>query len=160
MTPNIGLQKKLGLPPVSQIGVVVKDINDAVEYYSSIFGIGPFYVYEFAPDKHWFREELSPLKLLMAKAPWGNIELELVQPLEGRTIHKDFLEKQGEGLQHLGFDVQDYDRLYNEFIKAGFKPIQRIETYYEAYKGYAKACYFDTKDIGGIIFEIMWRSWV
>jgi methylmalonyl-CoA/ethylmalonyl-CoA epimerase len=154
------LKAKLGLPPVSQIGVVVKDMNKVVEYYSSVFEIGPFYVYEFIPEKHWFMEELSPLKILMAKAPWGHIELELIQPLEGKSLHKNFLDNYGEGLQHLGFDVPNYDEIFEKFIQMGFKPLQRIETYYEAYKGYAKAAYFDTQKIGGIVFEIMWRSWV
>jgi len=160
MGTSAELQKVLGLPPVTQIGVAVKDVRNAVDYYSSIFSIGPFYVYEFIPEKHWYFEQLSPLKLLMAKAPWGSVELELVQPLEGKTIHKDFLESHGEGLQHLGFDVANYEEIHERFIRAGFKPLQRVETYYAAYKGYAKAAYFDTHRIGGIVFEIMWRSWI
>ena len=36
------LKIKLGLPPVSQIGVVVRDVNRAADYFSSVFGIGPF----------------------------------------------------------------------------------------------------------------------
>jgi 4-hydroxyphenylpyruvate dioxygenase-like putative hemolysin len=154
------LRTVLGLPPVTQIGVVVRDIDKAVKFYTSIFGIGPFYVYEFIPEKHWYHEKPSPLKLLMAKAPWGSMELELVQPLEGKTIHKEFLDTHGEGLQHLGFDVPDYESLFEKFVKSGFKPLQRIETYYGAYNGYAKACYFDTREVGGVVFEIMWRSWV
>ena len=36
----------------------------------------------------------------------------------------------------------------------------RAESYVAAYKGHLKACYFDTRRIGGIIFEIMWKSWL
>jgi methylmalonyl-CoA/ethylmalonyl-CoA epimerase len=154
------LKIELGLPPVSQIGVVVRDMNRAVDYYSSTFGIGPFTVYEFIPEKHWYMEEPSYLKILMGKTLWGKLEFELIQPLEGRSLHKEFLESHGEGLQHLGFNVADYEEMFKKFLKAGFKPVMRAETNVETYKGYLKACYFDTRRVGGILFEIMWKSWM
>jgi 4-hydroxyphenylpyruvate dioxygenase-like putative hemolysin len=153
------LKTKLGLPSISQVGFVVKDMNKAIEYYSSIFGIGPFTVYEFVPEKHWFMEEPSHLKLMMGKAAWGNLELELIQPIEGKSFHKEFLETHGEGIQHLGFFVPNYDETFAKFKAAGFKPVMRAETYLETYKGYLRACYFDTRRIGGVMFEVIWKSW-
>ena len=35
------------LPPVTQVGVVVRDIAKAVDYYSTTFGWGPFKISEF-----------------------------------------------------------------------------------------------------------------
>jgi methylmalonyl-CoA/ethylmalonyl-CoA epimerase len=154
------LKAKLGLPPVSQIGVVVRDVRKTAETYSSLFGIGPFTIYEFVPEKYWYMEELTHSRVLMGKAMWGSVELELLTPLEGKSIHKDFLESHGEGLQHLGFNVPDFDALYERFIQEGFKPLLRGESYVETYKGYLKACYFDTRRVGGIIFEIIWKSWL
>jgi methylmalonyl-CoA/ethylmalonyl-CoA epimerase len=154
------LKAELELPPINHIGVVVRNIDKAIQYYSSIFGLGPFTVYEFEPEKHWFMGEPSPIKLILAKAMWDNIELELLQHLEGKTIHKEFLDTHGEGLQHLGFLVPNYEEMYDKFRKAGFAPLMRAETYVETYKGNLKACYFDTRRVGGIIFEIVWRSWV
>jgi 4-hydroxyphenylpyruvate dioxygenase-like putative hemolysin len=154
------LTAKLSLPPVSQIGVVVREVEKAVSYFSSVFGICPFTVYEWAPDKHWVMEEPSYLKLRMGKAMWGNIELELIQPLEGKSLHIDFLETYGEGLHHLGFNVPNYDEVFERFLCEGFKPLMRAESYVATYDGHLKACYFDTRQIGGIIFEIIWKSWL
>ncbi len=43
---------KMDLPPVTQIGVVVRDLDQAMEYYTKIFGLGPFNpVLDFKPDK-------------------------------------------------------------------------------------------------------------
>ena len=39
-------KSSINLPPVEQIGFVVKDIDEATEYYSSTFGWGPFQVFE------------------------------------------------------------------------------------------------------------------
>ena len=154
------LKKKLILPPISQIGVVVRDVERAARYYSSLFGIGPFSIYEWSPDKHWNSEELSSLRLRMGKAMWGDVELELIQPLEGESDHTIFIEKHGEGLHHLGFNVADYDDVFEKFLCAGFKPLIRAESYVPAYEGYLKACSFDTREIGGVLFEIIWKSWL
>jgi len=160
MTSMDELRMKLELPPVSQIVVVVRDVDRVVEHYSSIFGLGPFTVYEFAPEKHWFMEEPSYAKFLMAKAMLGDIELCFMQPLEGESIHKEFLETHGEGIFNLVFNVPNYDEMFDKFVKAGFKPLARAESYVETYKGYLKACYFDTRSIGGILIEIRWGSWL
>ena len=160
MTKIEELKKKLGLPPVSQIGVVVRNMDKAVEYYSKLLGIGPFTVYEFVPQNHWFMEEPSYLKFRMGKAMLGDIELELIQPVKGKSFHREFLKTHGEGVQHLGFNVPNYDEMFEKFKAAGFKPAMRAETYVETYKGYLRACYFDTRRIGGIMFEIIWKSWL
>ena len=154
------LKARLRLPPVGQLGVVVREMEKVVNYYTSIFGIGPFTVYEWAPDRHWVMEEPSPLKLRMGKAMWGNLELELIQPLEGNSPHRDFLETWGEGLHHLGFHVSDYDEFFRRFLQEGFKPLMRAESYVPAFQGHLKACYFDTRQIGGVLFEIIWKSWL
>lgn len=154
------LQVHLSLPQVSQIGVVVEDIDRAVDYYTSIFGLGPFTKYEFQPDRHWFRGEPSPLRMRMAKAMWGDLEWELLQPLQGPSLHQEFLTNQGEGLQHLGFNVRNYDEIYNRMVENGFDPVMRAESYMENYGGDLKACYFDTRRVGGVIFEVIWKSWL
>jgi len=150
----------LGLPPVSQVGLVVRDLERVVEYYSSALGLGPFTRYVFAPEKHWFMEEPCPLKLGTAKSAWGDLELELIQPLEGNGLHREFLETHGEGLQHLGFHVADYDEVFDRFLQAGFHPLERAETYVETYQGHLRACYFDTHKVGGLVCEIFWKSWL
>ena len=152
------LRAKLALPPINHIGVIVNHIDEAVEYYSSIFGLGPFTVYDFVPDKCWLWGEPIPLKLHMGKAMWGNIEFELIEPLGGESLHKSFLRTHGEGFHHLGFLVPNYDEMFNKFVNEGFEPLTWCDSYVETYRGYVKACYFDTRKVGGLIFEISTKS--
>jgi hypothetical protein len=42
----------------------------------------------------------------MAFAELGPVELELIQPLEGRSIWADFLRDHGEGIHHIRFNVE------------------------------------------------------
>jgi len=90
------LKAKLGLPPISQIGVVVKDVQKAADSYSSLLGIGPFTIYDFVPEMHVFNGEQTYAKVKMGKAMWNNMELELIQPMEGKSPHMDFLHQRGE----------------------------------------------------------------
>ena len=154
------LKFKLKLPPVSQIGVVVTDIDKAVEYYTSFCGLGPFTKMDFTPDKYWYREELSYMTLRQAKAMWGDLELELMQPMEGKSLIHDFLTEQGEGINHLGFFMDNYDEAYEIMTRAGFTPLMRAEIDVKAHQGTVKAVWFDTQRIGGVFFELIWRSWL
>jgi len=111
------LKAKLGLPPISQIGVVVKDVQKAADSYSSLLGIGPFTIYDFVPEMHVFNGEQTYAKVKMGKAMWNNMELELIQPMEGKSPHMDFLHQRGEGVQHFGFNVPNFDDLYENSSK-------------------------------------------
>jgi 4-hydroxyphenylpyruvate dioxygenase-like putative hemolysin len=153
------LHRVIDLPQISQIGVWVHDLDRAVDHYHSIFGVGPFNIHDFQPDKHWYLERPSPIKMRLAKAAWGALELELVQPVEGKSIHRDHLQIHGEGLGHLGFKVAKYETVFDAFVRAGFPCLERAETYYIAYDGWVKAAYFDTRRMGGVVCQIMWRSW-
>jgi methylmalonyl-CoA/ethylmalonyl-CoA epimerase len=155
------LRVKICLPPVSQIGILVRDVDKTARLYSEIFGMPEFYVYDLEVANHWYYGEKAPVKLRMGKVQWGPAEIELIQHLEGeKSLFPGWLEEHGEGLSHLGFEVDDYAQIHSRMVAEGFEPIQWIETDYPAYEnGKAKACYFDTRRVGGVIFEIMWRSW-
>jgi catechol 2,3-dioxygenase-like lactoylglutathione lyase family enzyme len=154
------LRTKLMLPPISQIGIVVRDMQKAVEYYQGVFGLGPWTVYESTPDKYWFKGDPSHMRLRQGKAMLGGIEIELVQPLEGESTFHEFLRQRGEGLHHLAFNVEDYEATVRRFEEAGFKPLLQAEAYVATYEGTVKACHFDTRAVGGVIFEIVWKSWL
>jgi 4-hydroxyphenylpyruvate dioxygenase-like putative hemolysin len=154
------LRKKLALPPISQIGIVVRDMRQAVGFYEGTFGLGPWTVYDSTPDKYWFRGKPSHMRLRQGKAMLGAIELELVQPLEGESPFHEHLATYGEGLHHLAFNTEDYEGMVRRFEAEGFKPLLQAEAYVETYKGTVRACHFDTREIGGVIFEVLWKSWL
>jgi hypothetical protein len=91
---------------------------------------------------------------------WGNMELELLQPLEGKSPHMDFFRQHGEGLHHLGFFVPNFDELCENFLREGFKPVLESASYVETYKGSIKVRYWDTDKIVGVLFEIIYKSWL
>jgi hypothetical protein len=64
------------------------------------------------------------------------------------------LDTHAEGIFNLVFDVPNYDEMFDKFLKAGFKPPARVESYVETYKKNLRACSFDTRSVGGLLIEI------
>ncbi len=144
-----------GFDRAIQIGVVVDDIHRTMEKLTELFGIGPFRVVNCPPaeriDQQFYYGELDCFRTVQAFADLGSVELELIQPLEGRTIWSDFLEKRGPGIHHIRFNVPDHKALSAYLQAAGIGRTQegagiRDNTYWVNY---------DTEKLLGFVIEIM-----
>ncbi len=144
-------KSSINLPPVEQIGFVVKDIDEATEYYSSTFGWGPFQVFEHEMKGVIFHGEPSDCRLKIAFAHSGPIEIELIQVLEGETPHTEFLREKGEGMHHLRFNVNNIDDMLTAFAKEGIEPVwhQSLPEFGVSF------AYLDTNKIGGMMIELI-----
>ena len=104
------------------LSVVVRNMEKAVQFYESI-GIGPFEDYPPLTEykKLNVLDETGFFNLKFKVARVGDIQIQLCQPGEGKSIYKDFLEKKGEGVFHLGFVVDQVDDSEAELKKLGLK---------------------------------------
>ena len=110
---NTNLPKELNLPPVNQVGFVVKDLDKALEFYQPLFG--DFTVMD-ASDMEWDyrgRPEVSSLRIAFGNS--GDVEIELIQWIAGETPHKEFLEAGHEGMHHLRFVVDNVEKKVKEY---------------------------------------------
>ncbi len=142
----------LDLPPVSQIGLVVRDLKRTEEYYTKIIGLGPFVRPDISFDQIYYRGRLANSKWLMSFCSLGSVEMELIQPISGPTIYEDFLLAVGEGLHHIGFDVDDMEAKLSVCEKLGIKVIQ---------SGLGPSSWFaylDTAETGGVTYELIQRK--
>jgi 4-hydroxyphenylpyruvate dioxygenase-like putative hemolysin len=139
------------LPPVDQLGIVVRDIDKAVEYYEATFGWGPFSISEVSLEGCHYRGKPTDVRLKMAMAQSGPIEIELIQVLEGESIHSEFLREKGEGLQHVRFTVDKLDDILAEWAKAGIEPVWQ-HSFPEIGISWA---YVNTDAIGGVMAELI-----
>jgi methylmalonyl-CoA/ethylmalonyl-CoA epimerase len=150
--------KRLRFPKVGHIGAVVKNIDRVIEYYSPVFGIGPFDIYDFQPRRAWVRgQEVRPFELRIATADIGSAKMELIQVISGQPPHRDFLEVHGEGLQHLGFYVENYDEWKSYVREEGIDILCEIEAE-DQVRGKRRAFYMNSGEIGGVLFEIIERQ--
>lgn len=137
---------------LSQAAVVVRDLDRAIEGYSSVLGIGPFRRYEVWLPKAEVRGKPCELRLKLALARLGEVSLELIQGEPGENIYWEFLQKQGEGLHHLGFDVKDLEAELGWLREKGIGVLQRGQG------ERVRFAYLDSTGIGGTILELIQRS--
>jgi len=96
--------------PVTQICWVTHDIAATEALLSEQFGVGAWTRIpdvEFGADTTTLRGE--PVRCLahIALGYAGDLQLELIQPVEGPSIHSEFLAERGPGLHHVCFEVDD-----------------------------------------------------
>jgi methylmalonyl-CoA/ethylmalonyl-CoA epimerase len=135
-----------------QVGLVVRDMDKTIERLTSL-GIGPFEP-RILPKgkKEWFRDRPMHASLKLAAAMMGDVELELVQPVEGESPHKEFLDGKGEGIQHIAFAVSDVEKEVAKLTKKGVSVLLRAK-----FPDGGGVAYLDF-GAGGLIVELIQRS--
>ena len=140
------------------VSVVVRDMEKAMKFYEAM-GIGPFPPLLGPQGKVPLANKTLhgkpadwELDLRHAEGGVGDLTFELIQPLEGDTPVKEFLEKKGEGIQHIGFFVDDMEQETAKMAEKGFKITQSAET------PTVKWAYFGTDDVGGFSIELMQKK--
>lgn len=91
------------LPPVGHVGVVVADMDRALEEIRQIFGIdGAGKVYDFTPMNVWaWGEKIPGCQIRIAMLDWtDSLKLEVLQPVFGEIEHKRFVDEVGGGMHH------------------------------------------------------------
>lgn len=110
-----------------QIGIVVADRKRTTELLSSLFGIGPFRFIEWpdrAESKYYFHGVEEHIRISQAFVQLGDVEVELIQPVEGKNAYQEFLDETGGGIHHVLFEVKDIDPVLAELAKSGIEVLQ------------------------------------
>ena len=140
---------KFALPPVGHVGIVVRNVERTVDFYSSAFGMGPFSILEYATEGAILRGRPFKDRIKVAAAQQGPLALELIEPLLKEGLYREFLLRKGEGLHHLGFHVNDIAGVLAELAKQGTEPV------FHSNLGPIPFAYLDTEKTGGVILELI-----
>ena len=135
-----------------QIGIVVKNVDETVKYYKDMFGFINFEDRAGDFPTATYYGEVAGFKVKRAFFNLGNVQIELIEYISGKTIHDDFLKKNGEGMNHLGFRVDDLEAAKKNAKKAGLHVIQSFTR--PDGSGFA---YIDSDKVGGVIIEMIQR---
>ena len=140
-----------GLAPF-QIAFVVRDLERAVRAFDARLAAGPWRGWNFGPQGQGREYRGRPAEwtlrlVLNSRSP----QYELVEPLEGPSIHADWLAERGEGFHHVGYVVSSLERTTAEMEAEGHPAIARIRAFGAA--GDGAAAYYDTADALGFFVE-------
>lgn len=133
-----------------QIGIVVKSVDETVKYFQEAFGFGPFEIKYVDYSDATYMGKKAGYRGKRGFFHLGPIEIELVELIDGQTIHEDFMKQHGEGLHHIGFEVKDLAAARKNAEKAGFKVTQGFSR--QDGSGFA---YLDSDKTGGVIMELI-----
>jgi len=140
---------------MGQLGIVVKSIDRSLPYYSKVLNIKPWYRAEIEETEIFYKEKPIDVELDLAVGYSGALQFELIEVGKGdRNIYTDLIEKQGEGLHHLGFVVSEFDKGVETLRKYGFQRLQH-GTLKTKGKAITRFAYFDSIEHCGYIIELI-----
>ena len=147
-------KNSLGLN-LAQIAWVVKDIKTAKEFFQDVMGISNFSKVDTTRLKEFegtYYGEPCDAENLVSMAYTGGTFVELIQPVSGRSIFQDYLDKNpAGGIQHVAYSIPaaTLDKVISEFSDKGFPVISSFNT------PIAKIVFFDSYKEIGVMTEIM-----
>ena len=144
------------LKRIVQIGIVVADRKRTTDLMTTLFGIGPFRFVEWpdrAESKYQYRGKEEHIRISQAFVQLGDVEVELIQPVEGNNAYQDFLDETGGGIHHVLFEVSDIDPVLRELAKSGVTVLQSGT----GIRPGTRWALLDTRELLGFLVELRHR---
>jgi hypothetical protein len=127
---------------------IVEDLASAEDAMRGALGCSEFV--DLRMDQQWtFQGRSVPCTLALGFARSGNVQIELMQPLDGEGVHVEFLERHGSGPHHLGCLVDDLDVAVEIAQANGFPDVMSTDF------GPVRLCYLDTYEALGLYLEVI-----
>ncbi len=128
---------------VDHIGIAVKDLDETLKFYEDVLGI-----------KCVSTEVVEEQKVKVAFLPIGDTEVELLESTEEDGPISKFIEKRGEGIQHIAYRVDDIEKAIKELKEKGIRLIDEKPRYGA---GGARIAFLHPKSTFGVLIELCER---
>lgn len=129
---------------VDHIGIAVKSIDEALKFYTDVLGL-----------KCTGYEEVLEQKVKTAFIPAGDSEIELLESTSDDGPIAKFIEKKGEGIQHIALRVDDIEKAIEDLKSKGIVLIDEKPRYGA---GGAKIAFLHPKSTKGVLLELCQRD--
>jgi methylmalonyl-CoA/ethylmalonyl-CoA epimerase len=112
-TANEAPVREPAFTEVTQIGIVVRDLDATIQKYVDEYGIGPWQHHELDPenakDVRIYGQPVALWRVAAATAMVGQVMLELIEPLDNESIFARFLAEKGGGVHHIAVATPNFD---------------------------------------------------
>jgi methylmalonyl-CoA/ethylmalonyl-CoA epimerase len=142
----------IGSTVVTQIGLVVKDIDHSIDAYCEVFGLPHPEVIitdDYAAAKTQYRGRPSFARAKLAFFHLGQVDLELIEPVGEPSTWKEALDAQGEGFHHIAFQIKDTGKVVQILESKGIPQVQQGH-----YTG-GMYTYMDASKKLGLVLELL-----
>lgn len=124
---------------IEHIGIAVKDIAQANEVYTRLLNTPPYK-----------QEAVASEHVNTSFFQVGETKIELLEATNSDSAIAKFIEKRGEGIHHIAYDVEDLAAERARLIAEGFQPIGEIK----AGADNKLVCFFHPKSAAGVLVEL------
>ena len=125
---------------VEHIGIAVKDLTNANALFEKLFN-----------QSHYKLEAVESEGVSTSFFKVGDTKIELLQAMQPDSPNAKFIEKRGEGIHHIAFEVDDIQSEMERLQAEGFELIHT-----EAKDGAdnKKICFLHPKSTNGVLIEL------
>ncbi len=100
------------LNKVDHVAIAVRDLDAAIDHYREMYGVEPV-----------LRETIEDQQVEEALIPVGESLIQLLMPTSPDSTVARFLERNGEGLHHVGYRVADCGEVLEEVKAQGARVV-------------------------------------
>ncbi len=125
---------------LEHIGIAVKDLKTADALYEKLLGTAPYK-----------REEVASEGVVTSFFNNGESKIELLEAISADSPIAKFIEKRGEGIHHIAFEVEDIRAEMKRLATAGFQLLSD-EPMWGA--GNKLVCFIHPKSANGVLVEL------
>ena len=129
---------------VDHIGIAVKDLEETLKFYTDVLGL-----------EMGGTEVVEEQKVKVAFLPIGDTEVELLESTSEDGPIAKFIEKNGEGVQHIAFKVDDIEEAIAYMQEKGMRMIDEQPRYGA---GGAKIAFVHPKSSHRVLVELSQRD--
>ena len=134
------------LTRIDHVGIAVRDLEEQVEFYTSTFGLTVV-----AREEHE-AQGVREAMLVVADGPAGGSYVQLLEPLGPDTPVGKFLARNGEGIHHVGYGVDDVAAALESIGATGVRLVDERPRH--GSMG-ASIAFLHPKDVGGVLTELV-----
>ena len=143
----------LGTDVVTQIGILVNDIEKAAQDYADLLGVEKPEIFITATQeiaKTVYQRHETPARTKQAFFHVGpNIDIELLEPDHEPSTWRHDLDNYGEGIHHIAFNIKGMEKIVKAFDRNGMKEVQKGEWIGGRYS------YIDAKETLKLTLELL-----
>jgi methylmalonyl-CoA/ethylmalonyl-CoA epimerase len=129
---------------IDHIGIAVKDLEASLKFYQETLGM----------DLQG-TEIVEEQKVKVAFLPIGDTEVELLESTDPNGPIARYIDKKGEGIQHIAYRVDDIEAAIKTMQEKGVKMIDETPRYGA---GGAKIAFCHPKSTNGVLVELCQRD--
>jgi catechol 2,3-dioxygenase-like lactoylglutathione lyase family enzyme len=149
---DVASDPALGTVTVAQIGIVVRDIQTTARAWADILGL-PMPEIEVTDPIDLAHTEYggqpSPARAKLAFLRMGQVDVELIEPIDEPSTWNDHLDAKGEGLHHIAFRIKGMNERLAYLDAKGVALLQRGD-----FTG-GRYAYVDATGTLGLILELL-----